>query len=116
MADPVRELEARLGTDLGEEGARYLHRDAIAALVEPWVAARPLAEVGAGFDAAGVSWGPYQTVSEALVRDPRASNANHRFSMLQQPGVGPGLDARSDERQGGKGWVRTCESRWAPGH
>src|SRR3546814_3046161 len=46
IADPVRELEARLGTDLGEEGARYLHRDAIAALVGPWVAARPLAEIG----------------------------------------------------------------------
>src|SRR3546814_13438795 len=116
MADPVRELEARLGTDLGEEGARYLHRDAIAALVEPWVAARPLAEVGAGFDAAGVSWGPYQTVSEALVRDPRASTANPMFSMLHQPGLGPVPAARSDERRVGKEWLRTLRSRGAPYH
>lgn len=95
IAAAVRELEARLGADLGEEGARYLHRDAIAALVGPWVAARPLAEVGAAFDAAGVSWGPYQTVREALQRDPRASPANPLFTMLQQPGVGSVLAAGS---------------------
>jgi len=95
IAGAVRELEARLGTDLGEEGARHLHREAIAGLVGSWVAARPLAAVGSAFDAAGVSWGPYQTVREALDRDPRASTANPLFTMLQQPGVGSVLAAGS---------------------
>ncbi len=95
IADAVRALEAKLGADLAEEGARYTHRDAIAALVGPWVAARPLAEVAAGFDAAGVSWGPYQTVREALARDRRASTANPMFTMLEQPGVGAILAAGS---------------------
>lgn len=95
IADAVRELEARLDADLSEEGARYQHRDALAALVGPWVAARTLAEVGSAFDAAGVSWGPYQTVGEALARDPRASTANPLFTMLEQPGVGRVLAAGS---------------------
>lgn len=95
IAEAVKRLEARLGADLAEEGARYRHRDAIAALVAPWVAARPLAAVAAAFDAAGVSWGPYQTVREALARDPRASAANPLFSMLDQPGVGAVLAAGS---------------------
>ena len=95
IAEAVRGLEARLGADLGEEGARYVHRDAIAALVGPWVAGRPLAEVAAAFDAAGVSWGPYQTVREALARDRRASTENPMFAMLDQPGVGTVLAAGS---------------------
>ena len=95
IADAVRGLEERLAADLKEEGARYVHRDAIAALVAPWVAGRPLAEVAAAFDAAGVSWGPYQTVTEALARDPRASTANPLFAMLDQPGVGSVLAAGS---------------------
>ncbi|MEQ8816223.1 MAG: CoA transferase [Thalassobaculum sp.] len=95
IADAVRGLEERLATDLKEEGARYVHREAIAALVAPWVGARPLAEVAAAFDAAGVSWGPYQTVTAALARDPRASTANPLFAMLEQPGVGSVLAAGS---------------------
>ncbi len=95
IADAVRALEARLGADLAEEGARYAHRDAIAALVGPWVVARPLADIAAAFDAAGVSWGPYQTVREALARDRRASTANPMFAMLDQPGVGSILAAGS---------------------
>lgn len=95
IADAVCGLEERLGSDLKEEGARYAHRDAIAALVAPWVAARPLSEVAAAFDGAGVSWGPYQTMTEALARDPRASTANPLFSMVGQPGVGLVLAAGS---------------------
>lgn len=95
IADAVQDLETRLGVDLREEGARYVHREAIAGLVAPWVAARPLAEVTAAFDAAGVSWGPYQTVRQALERDPRVSTANPLFSMVDQAGVGPVLAAGS---------------------
>lgn len=95
IEEAVRELEVLLGADLSEEGARYRHRDAIADLVGPWVAARRLAAVAAAFDAAGVSWGPYQTVRQALERDPRASTANPMFAMLDQPGVGSVLAAGS---------------------
>jgi len=95
IAEPVRALEARLATDLGDEGERYRHRDAIAALVGPWVQARTLAETAAAFDAAGVSWGPYRTVGEALASDRRASPANPMFAPLEQPGVGTVLAAAS---------------------
>lgn len=95
IAGAVKQLEARLGVSLRDEGARYVHREAIAALVAPWIAARPLADVASAFDAAGVSWGPYQTVREALERDPRASTANPMFAMIDQPGVGSVLAAGS---------------------
>ena len=42
-----------------------------------------------------MSWGPYQTVREALARDRRASTANPMFTMLEQPGVGAILAAGS---------------------
>ncbi|GHD53000.1 2-methylfumaryl-CoA isomerase [Thalassobaculum fulvum] len=111
IADAVTLLEERLGADLSEEGARYLHRDAIAALVAPWVAARPLAEVAAAFDAAGVSWGPYQTMTEALARDPRVSTANPLFTAIEQPGVGSVLAAGSPLAAAGEA---RSEARSAP--
>ena len=95
IATAVQDLEARLGLSLRDEGARYTHREAIAGLVAPWIAARNLSDIAPAFDAAGVSWGPYQTVRQALERDPRASVANPMFAMVDQPGVGPILAAGS---------------------
>lgn len=95
IAQAVQDLEAQIGVSLRDEGARYIHRDAIAGLVAPWIAARNLPDVASAFDAAGVSWGPYQTVRQALEHDPRASVANPMFAMVDQPGVGPVLAAGS---------------------
>jgi 2-methylfumaryl-CoA isomerase len=54
----------------------------------PWFRARTLAEVEVALKATGVCWGPYQTPTEMLAKDPRASTANPLFSMLDQPGIG----------------------------
>jgi hypothetical protein len=68
----------------GRCGARYL----IAAVLRPWFAARTLDEVRAAFEDTGVSWGPYQTFRQLVEEDPRASEANPMFSLLDQPGIG----------------------------
>ncbi|MGE5539599.1 MAG: CoA transferase [Gemmatimonas sp.] len=76
------------GLDLEDEGNRFRARTEIAAVVAPWVAARPLAEVGAIFDKAGVAWGPYRTFREMVAEDPRVSEANPMFRMTDDPGIG----------------------------
>ncbi len=82
-------LGLHLGLDLTAEGARFVARDAIAALLAPWMAARTYADVAVVFDAHGVCWGPYQTVAQLLAEDAACSTANPMFSVVEQPAVGP---------------------------
>lgn len=97
----VAALQARLGLDLDDEAARYQARDALAALFEPWFAARPLAEVARRLDAERVTWGPYRSVREGLAEDPRLSLANPLFERVDTPGVGAHLAAGSAVRLSG---------------
>ena len=87
-AEGVAALAARSGLDLGEEGNRFRLREDIAELLVPWFAARTLAEVRTGLDAARVTWGPYRTVRQALAEDADVSAANPLLELLQQPGIG----------------------------
>lgn len=89
ISEAVAALGARLGVDLDREGERFHAREALAALVAPWVAARTLAQVAAAFEASGVCWGRYQNVMQLLREDPSCSEQNPLFQLLDQPGVGP---------------------------
>jgi 2-methylfumaryl-CoA isomerase len=95
IAAEVAAIEAREGVDLQQEGARFAHREAIAARVGPWIASRPLREVASTFDAHKVCWGRYQTFRQMVEEDPRCSEANPMFQRVEQPGIGsylmPGL-------------------------
>jgi 2-methylfumaryl-CoA isomerase len=88
LGEALDALGASLGLDLNEEGNRFKARQAIAALLEPWFAARTLAEVAEVFEAHRVTWGPYRSVREALQSDPDCSPANPLLSMIEQPGIG----------------------------
>jgi 2-methylfumaryl-CoA isomerase len=88
IADRVGHIEALMDVDLAKEGDRFAARDAIAAVVAPWVAARTLDEVRAAFDGTGVCWGLYQTFAEMVASDPRCSTANPMFREVDQPGLG----------------------------
>ena len=88
IADAIASLSSRMQLDLADEGNRFRARTEIAALLEPWFAARTLAETRAQLDAARVTWAPYRTVRDAIVQDADLSVANPMFEMLQQPGVG----------------------------
>ena len=101
LAAPVAELAQRLGRDFADEAQRYAARDALAALFEPWFAARPYADVATALDAHGVCWGPYRNVTGLLACDPRASLANPVFETLNTPGVGTHLGAGSAVRLAG---------------
>ncbi len=88
IADACAQVEKLLGVDLDKEGDRFVARQVIAALVEPWISGRPLSEVRDAFDAHGVCWGPYQTFAELVTTDPRCSPANPMFAAVDQPGIG----------------------------
>lgn len=73
LADAFAAIEARQGVDLRDEGARFIHRQEISALLEPWFGQRMLDDVAAILDAHGVLWGPYRTFKELVRDDPRAA-------------------------------------------
>ncbi len=88
VRDEITALGARLGRDLAREGERFEAREALAALLAPWFAARPYADVVATLDAHRVTWGPYRTVREAMTQDADLSTANPMFADVDQPGIG----------------------------
>lgn len=88
IAGGVAAIEAQYGLDLKREEHRYQARDAIGELIEPWCAARSLADIRAIFDAHNVCWGPYQSFAQMVEEDPRVSAANPMFQEIDQPGIG----------------------------
>ncbi|MGE4426094.1 MAG: CoA transferase [Solirubrobacteraceae bacterium] len=88
-------IEQVTGHDLSTETGRYEGRDLIAAVLRPWFASRPLAEVRAAFDGTGVSWGPYQTFRQLVEEDPRVSTDNPMFAEVEHPSLGTYLMAGS---------------------
>jgi 2-methylfumaryl-CoA isomerase len=88
LGEACARIEQVTGHDLGTEGGRYEARDLLAALLQPWFAARDLAQVREAFAGTGVSWGPYQTFRQLVEEDPRCSTANPLFADVEHPGVG----------------------------
>jgi 2-methylfumaryl-CoA isomerase len=76
------------GLDLDTESGRYEGRDLIAAILRPWFSGRNLAELRELFDGTGVSWGPYQSFTQLVQDDPRASEASPMWETVEHPGVG----------------------------
>lgn len=98
----VAALQARLNLDLDDEAGRYAAREALAALFEPWFAARPSEEVARALDSQRVTWGPYRSVQQGLAEDPRFSLHNPMFETQDTPGIGRHLAAGSPVRMPGE--------------
>ena len=94
----IKALETKLGVSLRDEGNRYLYREKIASLMEPFFQARTFEKVRSILDQAGVCWGPYQTFRELLIDDPDCSEDNPLFRMTEQPGIGQYLIDRKSTR------------------
>ena len=84
----VLALEQELDLDFKQEGDRFLARERLKALFQPWFEERNFKEVKVALDKAHVCWGPYQTVDELVHKDPECSEANPLFNRIKQPGVG----------------------------
>ena len=78
----VDELARLLGADFAVDGDRYRHREALAALLAPWFAARTCAEVAAVLRSTSVLWARYQRFADLdLAHSPL-------MAEIDQPGVG----------------------------
>ena len=105
LAGAVADIEARTGADFtADEGARFIHRGALFPLFETAMAARSLNELAPQLDAAGVTWGLYQTLAQAVRGDARLFTANPQFqtithkSGLNYPAAGPAVTLAGEAR------------------
>jgi 2-methylfumaryl-CoA isomerase len=94
-----------MDVDLDTEAGRYDARDAIGALLARWCASHTLDQIWRAFAGTGVLWGRFQEFTGLVRDDPRCSEANPLFAMVDQPGIGryltPGLplDFSAEPRQ-----------------
>jgi len=78
-------LEGELGVSFaGHEAVRFEHREKLYPLFEAAFATRTTAELAPAFEAAGVCWSEYRTLSEAA-RDERLFAGNPVFGRADQP-------------------------------
>jgi 2-methylfumaryl-CoA isomerase len=101
IADAIAPLERRLALDFRDEAQRFEARREIAALIEPWFAARTRAQAEAELTQHKACWGRYSTVTGLLEEDPRASLANPVFERIATPGIGEHLAAGATVRAAG---------------
>jgi len=89
VGDLVRPLEAELGVSFArDEGARFIHRDRLNPLFEKAIGARLASDLIAAFEAKSVTWGPYQSLGDALWRDPYFGAANPILTDVTHPSGG----------------------------
>ena len=82
----IAALETELGVSFDrDEGLRFEHRGRLYPMFAAAFAQREAAELIPGFEAAGVTWGPFQTMHEAVTRDPALSPANPVLSEVRSP-------------------------------
>jgi 2-methylfumaryl-CoA isomerase len=98
IEDHLPQIERAFQADFRKEEDRYRARDAIAALMKPWFEARTLEEVRKALDEHGVCWGPYQTFTQLLDDDWRASVENPVFADVEHPHIGSLLTPTSPLR------------------
>jgi 2-methylfumaryl-CoA isomerase len=95
LGDRLAMIGPMLDVDLDTEAGRYEARDMIGALLARWCASRSLDEVRRVLAGTGVLWGEFQDFAQLVRNDPRCSEANPLFAMVDQPGIGrylmPGL-------------------------
>jgi 2-methylfumaryl-CoA isomerase len=80
------ELARLLDADFGAEGDRYRHRGVITALLEPWFADRPVADVEQELASTSVLCTRYRSFRD--LADDGTLAGNPLFSQISQPGVG----------------------------
>ena len=86
--DEMQRIAEETGQDLNEDAGRYAAREEILSVLKAWSCNKTLKETGILFDAHKILWGPYQTFSQMMKEDPRASTFNPMMQEINQPGVG----------------------------
>lgn len=106
LGEPMSALEMELGLSFArDEGARFEHRDRLSPLVDRAIRAREFGELTAAFEAHGVTWGPYQSLRQAIEADPYFNAANPLLAEVDHPSgwryltPGPAASLSKSERR-----------------
>jgi 2-methylfumaryl-CoA isomerase len=86
--DGLKEIEDKHGANFDYESDRYRLRREIAEIIKPIIYETSLKDLSEAFSKFNVSWSKYQTFTELLENDARASEANPIFSLMNQEGIG----------------------------
>lgn len=100
LTEKMQQMQTAIGMDFNIDVHRYEAREAISAEFQQWFDRHSLAEVEAAFNNTGVCWDLYQTFTELVDNDPRCSEENPMFKMVDQPGIGEFLSSGSPLRFG----------------
>ncbi|KAA9150211.1 2-methylfumaryl-CoA isomerase [Amycolatopsis acidicola] len=84
LAAAVDALGAALDVDFSRENTRYEHRATLAALLEPWFAARTKSEVTKALSGTSVLHDEFRSISELVA----GLGEEELFARLDQPGIG----------------------------
>lgn len=83
LKSEIAQFEQSVGVDfVADEGARFIHREALFGLIAARIGALSMADLNARFANTAVCWGEYRTVLGALENDPRLSLANPLFAQV----------------------------------
>jgi 2-methylfumaryl-CoA isomerase len=86
LGERVAALETEFAVSFArDEGARFEHRDRLSPLVESAIRARAFPELTGAFEAQGVTWGPYQSLKQAVDADPYFNTANPLLAEVDHP-------------------------------
>jgi len=102
VASLQRELDVSFERD---EGLRYEHRERLNPIIEAAIAGREAADLAGVFDAEGVCWSRYQTLSQAVGGDPYFSSDNPILAEIDHPSgrrylaPGPAASVSSETRR-----------------
>jgi 2-methylfumaryl-CoA isomerase len=86
LTEQIAALEADLGVSFArDEGVRFQHRERLFPLFERAIGGRSASDLGPAFASNGATWGPYQTLHEAVTRDAQLFTQNPQFQSVAQP-------------------------------
>ncbi len=84
----VSALQQSLALDFNKEGDRFQAREELREIFAAWFAQQEFTQACGALDAAGVCWGPYQSIEEMVNSDIDCSEDNPLFERIEQPGIG----------------------------
>ena len=86
IKDQVQQLERVTGASFDtDEGCRFKHRKELFHIVGQRVGNCRFADIATIFDRYSVCWGPYYSLRDALLTDPRFSSVNPLLTDVQHP-------------------------------
>lgn len=88
LTELIDNLARHLDADFTDEAVRYTHREVLAALLDPWFAARDYLHVADALSRTSVLWSRYRSFAEVAAADNDEFVKNPMAVEMETPGLG----------------------------